>query len=118
VGLLVDAIDGNTAGVATGYAQSIVSGFAATVLPVGAASPTRWRSACGTTPAGHGSFMIPGLVDIVVTMVSMMMSSMALVKEKEIGTLEQLLVTPLPAGTAGASWRRFWRYTFVEMAFR
>ncbi len=119
VGLLVDAIDGNTAGVATGYAQSIVSGFAATVLPVGAASPYAVEERMWYNPGmDTASFMIPGLVAIVVTMVSMMMSSMALVKEKEIGTLEQLLVTPI------TRWQLlvgklapFLALTFVEMAF-
>ena len=39
-------------------------------------------------------YMIPGIVVILVTIISMMMSAMSLVKEKEIGTLEQLMVSP------------------------
>jgi len=40
-------------------------------------------------------FMIPGIVVVLLTILPMMLSAMSLVKEKEIGTLEQLMVTPL-----------------------
>jgi len=43
-------------------------------------------------------YMLPGIIVILVTMVSGMMCGMAVVREKEIGTLEQLLVTPLMPG--------------------
>jgi len=39
--------------------------------------------------------MVPGLVVVLLTVISMMLSAMSLVREKEIGTLEQLIVTPL-----------------------
>ena len=40
-------------------------------------------------------YMIPGIIAVLITVVSMMLSSINLVREKEIGTLEQLMVTPL-----------------------
>lgn len=40
-------------------------------------------------------YMVPGIVVLLLTIVSMMLSAMSLVREKEIGTLEQLMVTPL-----------------------
>lgn len=40
-------------------------------------------------------FFVPAVIAIIVTMVSLMLTSMAVVREKEIGTLEQLLVTPI-----------------------
>ncbi|MBN2365129.1 MAG: ABC transporter permease, partial [Calditrichaeota bacterium] len=40
-------------------------------------------------------FMVPGIVVVLLTIIPMMLSAMSLVKEKEIGTLEQLMVTPL-----------------------
>jgi ABC-2 type transport system permease protein len=40
-------------------------------------------------------YMVPGIVIVLLTIISMMLASMSLVREKEIGTLEQLLVTPL-----------------------
>ena len=38
---------------------------------------------------------IPGIIAILVTVTSMMLSAISLVKEKELGTLEQLMVTPV-----------------------
>lgn len=40
-------------------------------------------------------YMIPGVVVLIVTIISGMLSGMAVVREKEIGTMEQLLVTPI-----------------------
>ena len=40
-------------------------------------------------------YMVPGIVAVVLTMTMVMVTSMAVVREKENGTLEQLLVTPL-----------------------
>jgi ABC transporter DrrB family efflux protein len=41
------------------------------------------------------NFMVPGLVAIVMQVVTMLMTSFAIVREKENGTLEQLMVTPV-----------------------
>jgi len=40
-------------------------------------------------------YMVPGIVAVILTMTMVMITAMAIVKEKEVGTLEQLLVTPL-----------------------
>ena len=40
-------------------------------------------------------FMIPGIISILLSIITMLLTSLAIVKEREIGTLEQLLVTPL-----------------------
>jgi ABC-2 type transport system permease protein len=40
-------------------------------------------------------YMIPGIIAILLTVTSMMFSAMSLVKEKELGTWEQLMVTPV-----------------------
>ncbi len=41
------------------------------------------------------NFMVPGVVALVLMIVTMTLTSLGIVKEKEIGTLEQLLVTPI-----------------------
>jgi ABC-2 type transport system permease protein len=43
-------------------------------------------------------FMVPGVLAMILMIMTMMLSSMALVRESEIGTMEQLLVTPLSPG--------------------
>jgi ABC-2 type transport system permease protein len=40
-------------------------------------------------------YMVPGIVALLLTMITVMLTSMAIVREREIGTLEQLLVTPI-----------------------
>lgn len=51
-------------------------------------------------PAGRtANYIIPGLVAILLQIVALVLSAMAIVKERERGTLEQLLVTPInPVG--------------------
>jgi len=41
------------------------------------------------------NFMVPGVLAMIVMVMTMMLTSMALVRERELGTMEQLLVTPL-----------------------
>lgn len=40
-------------------------------------------------------YMVPGILGIVLTMTMVMITSMAIVRERELGTLEQLIVTPM-----------------------
>jgi ABC-2 type transport system permease protein len=44
------------------------------------------------------NFMVPGVLAMIIMIMTMMLSSMALVRETELGTMEQLLVTPLNPG--------------------
>ena len=43
-------------------------------------------------------FMVPGVLAMIIMIMTMMLTSMALVRETEVGTMEQLLVTPLTPG--------------------
>ncbi len=43
------------------------------------------------------NFMIPGLIGLILQMLAMLLTAMALVRERERGTIEQLIVTPLQA---------------------
>jgi ABC-2 type transport system permease protein len=40
-------------------------------------------------------FMIPGIVGLLLSIITLILTSLGIVKEKEIGTLEQLIVTPI-----------------------
>ena len=40
-------------------------------------------------------FMVPGIVGMLLTVITLILTSLAVAKEKEIGTLEQLIVTPI-----------------------
>ncbi len=55
-----------------------------------------WCRASGTTPTCKSRwFYVPAVLAMVLMLVTMMLPSMAVVREKEIGTLEQIIVTPL-----------------------
>jgi ABC-2 type transport system permease protein len=43
------------------------------------------------------NFMVPGVVALILQLLSMMMTSVAIVREREQGTIEQLIVTPIRA---------------------
>lgn len=102
--IVVDGLDGNTAGIALGYAQGILTDYAVQVIQQ-QKSPTTSAQAGAIIDAEtrmwynldleSKNFMVPGLIAVLLTVVSMFLSSMALVREKELGTLEQLMVTPV-----------------------
>jgi len=101
--IIMDGLDGNSAGIALGYAQGILMDFSQNYFsnPNEAAvlrqfhllqmNDRMWYNA----NLDNAQYMIPGLVVVLLTVISMMLSAINLVREKEIGTLEQLMVTPL-----------------------
>lgn len=101
--IAVDGVDGNTAGIAMGYAQAILLDFGiekirkeiASIQTIPLHITTIIERFWYNLELDSQQFMIPGIVVILLTIIPMMLSAMSLVKEKEIGTLEQLLVTPL-----------------------
>lgn len=118
VQLLVDGVDGNTAAVAIGYAEATLSRlqleWAGRAAP--AASAQRGASAMPlSSPMELGPTIrvvtrmwynpnlqsrlnfVPGLLGILLVIVTTVVMSMNIVREKEIGTLEQVMVTPLSA---------------------
>jgi len=102
--IIVDGLDGNSAGIALGYAQGILADYAAELL-TNNLSPTAYQRNAGSVEPQtrmwynldleSKNYMVPGLIAVLLTVVSMFLSSMGLVREKEIGTLEQLMVTPI-----------------------
>ena len=102
---IADGTDSNSSGLGLGYVSQIVSGVG------GELAATR-LSAIGRSPGKVGQFelvprvwynpdlrsrwfYVPAVLAMVLMLVTMILPSMAVVKEKEIGTLEQLIVTPL-----------------------
>jgi ABC-2 type transport system permease protein len=103
VQVAVDGVDGNTAGVALGYASQILRNYEIELATQNLAnSPGRKIHLVSMVERmwynlnlDSQQFMIPGIVVVLLTIIPMMLSAMSLVKEREIGTLEQLMVTPL-----------------------
>lgn len=105
VQLVVDGVDANSSQVASGFAQGIISRWSFAHLKERLRSrgidfesmvPVRVDVAVLYNPLLRSSwFMIPGLVVLLVTIVTALLTGMSLVREKERGTLEQLMVTPI-----------------------
>jgi ribosome-dependent ATPase len=99
VQLLVDGSDSSLAS----QAQAAALGLAAELERRGAASPAARRYDLRPrflyNPDGRSErFFVPGLAAIIVQLVTMILTAFAIVRERERGTLEQLLVTPISAG--------------------
>ncbi|HOD67407.1 MAG TPA: ABC transporter permease [candidate division Zixibacteria bacterium] len=98
VGIVADGANSNTAAIGMGYLARISAQYARGVTEVSA--PVRLRFQVLYNPEMESVyFMVPGIVAALLTMVTVMLTSMAVVRERERGTLEQLLVTPISTVT-------------------
>lgn len=98
VQVLIDAVDANTAGIASGYTTQIVNQYSRGLDPDRAPDPIEPRVAILYNPGLNSSwFFVPGVLGLVLTLTSSLVSSSTVVREKDTGTLEQLLMTPAAA---------------------
>ena len=98
---LVDGVDSNTASIAGGYATRIVNALNQNVKIVNRATaqaPSRGvvpRISLLYNPGLKNLwFIVSGMIGVLLVMLGIAVSSSAMVKEKEVGTVEQLLMTP------------------------
>jgi ABC-2 type transport system permease protein len=99
VQVVADGTDASSTNVAIGYAGSLVAGYARELAARAGGAATPLVSAdvrVWYNPTLESrEFMIPGIVALLLLVITTNLSSMAIVREKELGTLEQLNVTPL-----------------------
>jgi ABC-2 type transport system permease protein len=103
--VLADGTDSNTAGIALNYSARIVAEYSQSVLHGRALrllgrvrQPGQVRleaRAWFNENLESRNFYLPGVIAILVTLVTLLLTSMAVVREKEIGTMEQIMVTPI-----------------------
>ncbi len=92
--LLVDARRSNTALMVQGYAGSIVATYAQFVQP--GRTPLVLLTRDWFNPTLESTwFILPGLVCVLSMIMALLISALSLARERELGTFEQLLVTPL-----------------------
>lgn len=102
VQILVDGSNSNTATVAQGYANRIVQRFALEqaraqgVFPPGGVD-LRARAWFNPSLASQ-VYNVPAVCGVIVLLMSLLLTAMGVVREREMGTLDQLLVSPLHAG--------------------
>ena len=97
VQVLLDGTNSNTATVAQGYAAGIVQQFAAqrTLRPEGGAGIDLRTRAWYNPDLESRVYNIPAVVGTILMLMSLLLTSLAVVRERELGTLEQLMVSPL-----------------------
>jgi ABC-2 type transport system permease protein len=112
VQVLINGSNSNTASIVSSYASSIITSFAADVMR----DQSRSRLTARQVPAAVSfhvprltlqsrvwfnpdlisrNYFVPGIVVNIIMLVTLMLTAMAIVREKEIGTMEQLMVTPI-----------------------
>ncbi len=133
VQLIMNAEDGAAAGVTQSYAAQIIAAYAAelgaTLRPTAAQLSAGGSTIQPTPPIevrargwynpdlDYSDYMVPGILVQLVTVVGSLMAAMNIVREKELGTLDQLSVTPLSrAAFIAAKLIPFWIIALVELA--
>ena len=98
--ITVDAINGSKAGISQNYLQNIILQFSKEqltskikidIIPGIEVLNRNWYN----PTLDYKVFMVPGILVLLITMISLFLSSMNIVREKEVGTIEQLNVTPI-----------------------
>ena len=95
--LIADASDPNTANTLTNYASSIINDYQQSInqnekLPYTIETQVRMLY----NPELKGAYnFVPGVMAMVLMLVCAMMTSISIVREKEMGTMEVILVSPL-----------------------
>lgn len=109
VQLIFDAQDGAQSGVLRSYMTQIIARYAAELSVDIQAGPSSESARAGlpspridlrtrgwyNPELRYTDYMVPGILVLLVTIIGLAISSMNIVREKEIGTLEQLNVTPV-----------------------
>lgn len=100
VQLVTNAIDGAAAALMNAYGSMIVSDYNMDIVidktGLSFEPPFRITQSFWYNPElNYTTFMIPGILVLLVTIVGMFLSAMNIVREKEIGTIEQINVTPV-----------------------
>jgi ABC-2 type transport system permease protein len=105
VQLVVDGSDSNTARLVLNYSTVIASGYnyevlvghalrqAGRIVATGAVDlrPRAWFN----ENLESRNYFVPGIMAVLVMLVTLMLTGMAIVREKEVGTIEQIMVTPI-----------------------
>ena len=100
VELVVNAEKGTAAGIVQAYAARILGSYAAELDgPARAAAHIEIRHRSRYNPTlNYQHYMVPGILVALVTIIGTLLTAQNIAREKELGTLEQLNVTPITRG--------------------
>jgi ABC-2 type transport system permease protein len=112
VQVLIDGTNSNTASLVSSYAASVAAEFSNSLSAQQQNSRMLMRGAASAANPGlptvtaqsrvwfnpdlySRNYFVPGVVANIIMLVTLMLTAMAIVREKELGTMEQLMVTPI-----------------------
>ena len=101
VQLITNAIDGSAAAIMNAYGNSIIMDYNQDIIVDLAGGtevkqPFNIRYSYWFNPElDYKTYMVPGILVLLVTIIGMFLSSMNVVREKEMGTIEQINVSPV-----------------------
>jgi ABC-2 type transport system permease protein len=103
VQVVLDGTDANSSNILLGYVSQVIASYSQEVLG-NVMTVTRGVPAAQVVPEPRiwfnpdlksAYYMVPGVVALVLMIITMTLTSLGIVREKEIGTLEQLIVSPI-----------------------
>ncbi len=103
--LILDGTDSNTAGIVMGYSATIINDLARSIMieridRTGLRSSVREGVDLRIRPwfnetLSSRNFYVPGVMAVLIMLITLLLTSLAIVREKEMGTIEQIMVTPI-----------------------
>jgi ABC-2 type transport system permease protein len=136
VQIVVNAEKGSAAGIVQAYAARILAAYSAELAPALRPGPLTVRLDAPSPPPTRGApridvrvrswynptldyrhYMVPGILVSLVTLIGTLLTSQNIAREKELGTLEQLNVTPITRGQfIIAKLLPFWALALIDFA--
>lgn len=103
VQLLINAINGSSAGLINAYSSAIIADYNRQIIPNWINIPAGFKmpsinilsSFWYNTDLNYKFYMLPGILVILVTIMGAFLTALNIIREKEMGTIEQLNVTPI-----------------------
>jgi ABC-2 type transport system permease protein len=92
---LIDGSNATSAQTAQGYSDAYVQAQGSTLIPAGGVPITPALHVLYNPELSSDRFLLPGLVAFILMITASVFTALSVVKEREAGTMEQLLVSPL-----------------------
>jgi len=99
--IIADATEANTSNLSVNYTTAIINSFAKEIIkqPLNSSILVTEVKMLYNPELQSSWMFIPGIIALILTLISVMLTSVSIVKEKEFGSMELLIVTPLKSIT-------------------
>lgn len=95
VQIIVDGRQTNTASIANGYASQIISAYSNEIAPVKGANINMVIRNWFNPNIEYKWFLLVSIITMLALMISILLTAMSIARERELGTFDQLIVSPL-----------------------